>query len=90
MATNTEFEIATRVVAKAWSSADYKNELISDPNRTFAQEGLELKEPIKVSEVEKGDKIFFLPKSPEGAARMDMVSLQEAAATHLSKDAEMF
>lgn len=90
MATNAELDIAKRVIAKAWTSADYKMELISDPKRTFAQEGLEVQEPIKVSEVEDGKNIFFLPKSPEGATSMDMTSLQEVAATHLSKDAEMF
>lgn len=90
MATNTEIDIAKRVIAKAWTSQDYKRELINQPNQTFAKEGLEVKEPIKVSEVEKGEKIFFLPKSPDNAASMDMTSLQEVAATHLSKDAEMF
>jgi hypothetical protein len=90
MSTDNQFEVAKRVIAKAWSSPDYKKGLISEPNKTFAKEGLEISEPIKVSEVEKGEKIFFLPKSPDGATRMDMISLQEAAATHLSRDAEMF
>lgn len=90
MATNAEFEIAKRVIAKAWTSTDYKKELISEPNKTFAKEGLEVNQPIKVSEVEKGEKIFFLPKAPENATSMNMTSLQEVAGTHLSKDAEMF
>lgn len=90
MANPEQFEVAKRVIAKAWTSPDYKKELISEPNKTFAKEGLEIKEPIRVSEVEKGEKIFFLPKSPENAASMDEISLQERAGTYLSRDAEMF
>jgi len=90
MANPEQIEVAKRVIAKAWTSQDYKKNLISEPNKTFAREGLDVNEPIRVSEVEKGDKIFFLPKSPDNATSLDMISLQEMAGTHLSQDAEMF
>lgn len=90
MATSDQINVAKRVIAKAWTSPDFKKELLDDPNKTFAKEGLEVSEPIKVSEVETGKNVFFLPKSPENAGSMDMNSLQEVAATHLARDAEMF
>lgn len=90
MADTKQIEVATRVIAKAWTSQDYKKNLINEPNKTFANEGLEITEPIRVSEVEKGDKIFFLPKTPDNAASLDMTSLQKMAGTYINPDAEMF
>lgn len=83
-------DVAIRVVAKAWSSDDYKKKLIETPIETFAGEGLEVTEPFKVSEEVKGENVFFLPPPPENAGEMKLVDLQGAAATQISNDREMF
>ncbi len=55
-----------KLVAKAWSDADFKAQLLSDPMTVFKGNDVTIPEGIEVRMVENTDKIthFILPPEP--------------------------
>jgi len=55
-----------KLVAKAWSDAEFKAELLADPMKVFKENSMEVPAGIEVRMVENTDKIinFILPPEP--------------------------
>ncbi|OGV59777.1 MAG: hypothetical protein A2283_10990 [Lentisphaerae bacterium RIFOXYA12_FULL_48_11] len=55
-----------KLVAKAWSDAEFKAKLLADPMKVFKENSMEVPEGIEVRIVENTDKIinFILPPEP--------------------------
>lgn len=55
-----------KLVAKAWSDAEFKAELLADPMKVFKENSMEVPAGIEVRIVENTDKIlnFILPPEP--------------------------
>ena len=55
-----------KLVAKAWSDAEFKAELLADPMNVFKENSMEVPAEIEVRIVENTDKIinFILPPEP--------------------------
>ena len=57
----------SKVIAKAWSDADFKAKLLVSPAETLQAEGIEIPAGVKVNAVENTNEQFFLliPKAPD-------------------------
>lgn len=64
----TRHEFESSLIAKAWQSDEFKQELISDPKAVYARElGQEMPENLKIEVLEESaDTVYLvLPRKPE-------------------------
>jgi hypothetical protein len=56
-----------KLVARAWSDADFKQDLISDPIRVFEENGIQVPEGADIKVVENCEDLthFILPVKPD-------------------------
>ena len=63
-----EFQKAyAKLVARTWSDAGFKQELIADPTAVFEKNGIEVPEGVNIRVVENSEKLthFILPAKPD-------------------------
>ena len=70
-----------KAIARAWTDADYKARLLSDPHAALAEHGIKVRDGIKVKAVEdtRDTKHLVLPVAPENASELSKEELEKAA-----------
>ncbi len=72
----------SKVISRAWSDAEYKAKLLSDPTAVLAEAGIEIPAgtTIKVVENTADTEHLVLPVVPEKAEELSMEELEKVAA----------
>ncbi len=72
----------SKVISRAWSDAEYKAKLLSDPAAVLAEAGVEIPAgtTIKVVENTAETNHLVLPRAPEGASELSDDALEKIAA----------
>ncbi len=67
-----------KIVAKAWSDAEFKKRLLSDPNAVLKEFGVDIPEGIQFMVMEDTDKMIHL-SLPHPPDELDLEELDKAA-----------
>ncbi len=70
------------MIARAWSDAEFKAKLLSDPHAALAEAGVDLPDGlnVKVLEDSADTQHLVLPAVPKNAGELSIDELQEVAA----------
>ncbi len=70
-----------KVVVKAWKDSKFKEQLLKDPEKTLASEGIQLPRDIKITAYENTDKQFHLviPLTPDQELDLSQEQLEAIA-----------
>jgi Nitrile hydratase, alpha chain len=76
------------VIAKSWTDPKYKAELLKHPKSVLANEGLVIRDEIKVKVIDqKPDELYvILPPRPEGEINVEGVTSKVVASIALTRD----
>ncbi len=72
----------TKVFTRAWSDANFKAKLLSDPHAALAEAGVDLPDGLKVKVIEDtaATQHLVLPAAPTNASELSIDDLEKVAA----------
>jgi hypothetical protein len=90
MASSTSQNDQVRLLAKAWTDADFKTLLQDDPVAACEQENVDINQYISKTQQKGAPITVTIPPAPANVATMTRAQVELAAGTVLAQMGEMF
>jgi hypothetical protein len=69
----------SQVVAKAWTDASFKKQLLADPAAALKQQGIDVPRGLQVKVVENTDQVLYLVLPPKPSGEISEEDLERVA-----------
>lgn len=79
-------EVYNKVIVKAWSDPQFKDQLLKNPEKILREQGIEIPEGVKVTVCENTDQQFFLVLPAKLSTELTEEQLETIAAGGVFSD----